>query len=158
MAAIRHKLSARPSSGTPSASSTRGVVVVLLKTFASIRPSRSRPPVSGWRATKAKNWLPSSDWGLGSANFVLRYHLNLTTTLQSTFGVRAIAVMPRPKLWSASADRDGGLRHVAHSKSSGLSECVFLGASGSRSALSRGAGGKADQAHREAYSELHGRL
>jgi hypothetical protein len=33
------------------------VVVVLLKTFASIRPSRSRPPVSGWRATKAKNWL-----------------------------------------------------------------------------------------------------
>jgi hypothetical protein len=37
MAAIRHKLSARPSSGTPSAFSTRAGVV-LLKTFASIRP------------------------------------------------------------------------------------------------------------------------
>jgi hypothetical protein len=55
MAAIRHKLSARPSSGTPSAFSTRGGVV-LLKTFASIRPARFQSPVSGWRAIKAKNW------------------------------------------------------------------------------------------------------
>jgi hypothetical protein len=46
MAAIRHKLSARPSSGTPSAFSTRGGVE-LLKTFASIRPSRIRSPVLG---------------------------------------------------------------------------------------------------------------
>jgi hypothetical protein len=46
MAAIRHKLSARPSSGTPSAFSTRGVVV-LLKTFASNTPSRFRPQSQG---------------------------------------------------------------------------------------------------------------
>jgi hypothetical protein len=46
MAAIRHKLSARPSSGTPSAFSTRGVVV-LLKTFASIPPPDFGPSLRG---------------------------------------------------------------------------------------------------------------
>jgi hypothetical protein len=47
-------------------------------------------------------------FGLGSADFVLR---KSPPTLQPPYnrdiGVRAIAVMPRPKLWSASDDRDG---------------------------------------------------
>src|SRR6266700_7483808 len=42
MAAIRHKLSARPSSGTPSSFSSRGGVM-LLKTFANICPSPDWP-------------------------------------------------------------------------------------------------------------------
>jgi hypothetical protein len=33
--------------------------------------------------------------------------------------------MPWPKLWSASADRDGALCHVAHSKSSGFLSALF---------------------------------
>jgi hypothetical protein len=67
--------------------------------------------------------------------------------------------MPWPKLWSASADRDGGLCHVAHSKSSGLSACVVLGASGSDwPRRGHRARGQADQAHRQTYSELHGGL
>jgi hypothetical protein len=64
-------------------------------------------------------------------------------------------------------DRDGGPCHVAHSKpirsvhASGLSGCVVFGPSGSRWVWSRRspcARGEADQAHRQAYSGLHGRL
>src|SRR5262249_30504634 len=46
-------------------------------------------------------------------------------------GRTPIAVMPWPKLRSAMY-RDGG-KYVAHSKSSGVSGCVVLGVSGSRS-------------------------
>jgi uncharacterized protein YjbJ (UPF0337 family) len=52
MATIRHKLSARPSSGTPS---TRDGVV-LLKTFARIRPSPSRERI---QAKKLANKFPA---------------------------------------------------------------------------------------------------
>jgi hypothetical protein len=77
MAAIRHKLSARPSSGALSAFSTRGGVV-LLKTFASIRPSPIGRPM-GWRAIKAKN---CSRW---------RYHPQPYNHLTIDIRVRAIA-------------------------------------------------------------------
>src|SRR2546428_672193 len=60
MAAIRHKLSARPSSGTPSAFSTRGGVV-LLKTFASIMPlpiSASGIRVARYQGKKLTSMAP----------------------------------------------------------------------------------------------------
>jgi len=61
MAAIKHKLSARPSSGTPPAFSTRGGVV-LLKTFASNALPISAP---GLRVARyqGKNWLPWREAG-----------------------------------------------------------------------------------------------
>src|SRR6266480_1554173 len=93
MAAIRHKLSARPSSGTPSAFSTRGGVV-LLKTFASIRPSPIGRPMGVARYQ-------------GKKLFALRYHPQPYNHLTIDIRVRAIAVMPWPKLWSASDDRGG---------------------------------------------------
>jgi hypothetical protein len=60
MAAIKHKLSARPSSGTPSAFSTRAGVV-LLKTFASIRPLRISAPsirVARYQGKKLASMAP----------------------------------------------------------------------------------------------------
>jgi hypothetical protein len=65
MAAIRHKLSARPTSGTPSAFSTRAGVVLLLKTFASIRPSLFPAPSIRVARYQGKNWfLPTKDGGI----------------------------------------------------------------------------------------------
>src|SRR6516225_7923004 len=79
-------------------------------------------------------------------------------------GVRAIADMPgrvQVMYWMEVPC------HVAHSKrirsvhAPGVSACVVLGASSSRSVgfpRHHCAGAEADQAHREAYPRLHGRL
>jgi hypothetical protein len=108
MAAIRHKLSARPSSGTPSAFSTRGGVVLLLKTFASIRPSRFRSPVSGcgalsrqkigFHGAKAKFPAPlCSATSALLADCVIDNRHIIGVNIGVNIGVRAISVMPRPQ-------------------------------------------------------------
>jgi hypothetical protein len=61
MAAMKDKLSARPTIDTPSAVLTGGGVV-LLKTFTSTRhPRLGDSPYRGATAIKAKNWLPSRE-------------------------------------------------------------------------------------------------
>jgi hypothetical protein len=59
MEAMKDKVRARPTIGTPSAVFTRGGAVSLLKTFTSIRhPRLGGSPVRRCHAIKAKTWLP----------------------------------------------------------------------------------------------------